>query len=157
MRCCWVEEGWVCHMSLHKKPIKAYGEKERTSELHSSSVFILLLLIPIPPPLCWITNWNPKWLTDSRHHVSTVRAQSSGSLTERVPSHLYPGPSPKAILERGWTIDLTLRINSISRLSLHFKTWISEVDPKKKKLHSLFELWERSKVKPSFKHSVALF
>lgn len=26
-----------------------------------------------------------------------------------------------------------------------------------KKLHSLFELWERSKVKPSFKHSVALF
>lgn len=39
-------------MSLHKKPIKAHGEKvsERTSELHSSSVFILLSLIPVPPP-----------------------------------------------------------------------------------------------------------
>ena len=87
---------------------------------------------PPPPPPFWITNSNPKWLTDSRHHVSTVRKQSSGSLTERVPSHLYPGPSPKAILERGWTIDLTPRINSISRLSLHLKTWISEVDPNKK-------------------------
>lgn len=141
MRCYGVKEGLDCHMSLHEKPIKANREmisKKKTLRGFQSSLLLYfhpLFLVKLP--LHWITNWNPKWLTDSRHHVSTVRTQSSGSLTERVRSHLYPSPSPTAILERrcsSSTVNLTLRITwgiVVLPFSPHL-TLVSELDPNNK-------------------------
>lgn len=126
MRCYGVKEGWDFHMSLHEKPMKAYKEwisvkKTKSGDFRApSSIFFILSLLIKP----WITNWNLKWLTDSRHHVSTVRAQSSGSLTECVRSHLYPVPLPP---KPSWREQPNCRHDPEDQLqcSLLFLTWSS--------------------------------
>lgn len=118
------------------------------------SPFFTSFFFQIKLPHHWITNWNLKRLTDSRHRVSAVRTQHSGSLTERVRSHLYPIPSPQGHPEGGRTVgrgvqQLNCRTDPEYCLPLHLAHEFLRGN-RARKLHSILE--RELKVKSPFKH-----
>lgn len=146
-------------MNLHMQPIKVhrvmiYSPKKRKEKRgFQSSLLLFHPLLLVKLLLHLITNWNPKWLTDFRCHVSTVRM-----LTERVRPHLYPIPSPTAVL-----VSLDPADHLKKTVVLPFpapQTVVFELDPNSKALFFFFlegELLERRKVRLSFKHLVVFF
>lgn len=146
-------------MNLHMQPIKVhrvmiYSPKKRKEKRgFQSSLLLFHPLLLVKLLLHLITNWNPKWLTDFRCHVSTVRM-----LTERVRPHLYPIPSPTAVL-----VSLDPADHLKKTVVLPFpapQTVVFELDPNNKALFFFFlegELLEQRKVRLSFKHLVVFF
>lgn len=143
-------------MNLHMQPIKVhrvmiYSPKKRKEKRgFQSSLLLFHPLLLVKLLLHLITNWNPKWLTDFRCHVSTVRMLTERtSLPYTIPHSRTGEPWPCRSPEEDCSFAFSCTSNSC--------VWAGP-----KQQSSIFfllegELLERRKVRLSFKHLVVFF